>query len=265
LPDLAREIQRAPKYQAMGIPDETVLDLLTQEAVRYPERRDLLKVVRRKLHNIMAPYLEDLSYPQAEAWIAALDPADGAAVKAVCGRILASHASSRERMPFLAEFYQRIFAVTGAPASVLDLACGLHPFSYPWMGLDGVQFHACDIHQPRVRLINRFFERLGLQPLAEVRDVLVDPPAQTADMALIFKEAHRMEKRKPGCSRPLWQALRVRWLLVSLPAVDLSGSHDLTEKHRALVADIVNGLPWTVREIAFSNEIVFMIDKGGLV
>ncbi len=261
---LVREIQRAPKYQAMGIPDETVLDLLVQESARYPERRELVKIVRRKLHNIMAPYLEELSYAEASGWIDALDPVDTTAVREVCARILSSHASSRERMPLLEDFYRRIFEAVGTPASIMDLACGFHPFSLPWMGLPAaVQFFAYDIHQPRVDLINRFFRKIGLQPLAEVRDVLVNPPQQQADVALIFKEAHRMEKRKPGCSRPFWQALQTRWLLVSLPSTDLSGSHDLAGKHRELVAGIVDGLPWTVEEIVFPNEIVFVIDKGG--
>jgi len=259
-----REIQRAPKYQAMGIPAETVLDLLQQEAGRHPERRELVKVVRRKLHNIMAPYLEELDYGEAAAWIDDMDAGNETAVKEVCSRVLQSHASSRERLPFLSEFYRDIFAITGRPNVLLDLACGFHPFSLPWMGLPkDVRFHACDIHQPRVQLINRFFAKAGLSPLAEVRDVLVNPLGQRADAALIFKEAHRMEKRKPGCSRPLWEALPARWLLVSLPSTDLSGSHDLAEKHRALVAGILAGLPWPVREVAFPNEIVFVIDKGG--
>ncbi len=240
-----------------------MLDLLVQESVRYPERRELVKIVRRKLHNIMAPYLEELSYTEASSWIDALDPHDATAVREICARILLSHASSRERLPLLEDFYRRIFEVVGTPVSIMDLACGFHPFSLPWMGLPvEVQFFAYDIHQPRVDLINLFFRKMGLQPLAEVRDVLVNPPQQQADVALIFKEAHRMEKRKPGCSRPFWQALQTRWLLVSLPSTDLSGSHDLAGKHRDLVAGIVDGLPWTVEEIVFPNEIVFVIDKG---
>lgn len=262
---LAQDILRAPKYQAMGIPLETVLDLLGQEAPRYPERRDLVKVVRRKLHNIMAPYLEELNYSEAAGWIDGLTPDAGTAqVQEVCGRILESHASSRERMPLLDAFYGQIFSVTGKPASILDLACGFHPFSWPWMGLPpSCRFFAYDIHEPRIRLINRFFESVSLEPLAELRDVLVNPPEQKADAAFIFKEAHRMEKRNPGCSRALWQALQVRYLLVSLPSADLSGTHDLAEKHRALVYDTIGGLPWHVTEVVFSNEIVFVLDKGG--
>ena len=257
---------RAPKYQAMGIPEETVLDLLSQESERYPEHRALVKVVRRKLHNIMAPYLEELDYAQASDWLKGLSvDSDLSAVKDVCSRILSSHASSRERMPFLETIYAQIFAVIGKPTSILDLACGFHPFSFPWMGLKAeCQFYAYDIHRPRIQLINQFFEVMGLAPLAELRDVLVNPPDLQADAAFLFKEAHRMEKRNPGCNRALWEALKVRYLLVSLPSTDLGGTHDLAEKHRSLVYTTISGLPWKVTEIVFPNEIVFVLDKGGM-
>lgn len=258
------DILRAPKYLSMGIPAETVMDLLQQESSRYTDRHTLVKAVRRKLHNIMAPYLEELDYAQASDWLKQLSPdSENAVVREICQRILSSHASSRERIPFLDTFYEQIYQVIGKPATILDLACGFHPFSLPWMNLaPESRFYAYDIHQPRVLLINQFLDAMGYPPLAELRDVLVNPPQQQADAAFLFKETHRMEKRSPGCSRPFWQALQVRHLLVSLPSTDLSGSHDLAEKHRTLVNEIITGLPWKLTEIVFPNEIIFVLDKG---
>jgi len=47
------------------------------------------------------------------------------------------------RLPILEELYSRIFAETGVPNRVLDLACGLHPFGLPWMGLpETATYHA---------------------------------------------------------------------------------------------------------------------------
>ncbi len=261
---LAQHILAAPKYQKLGIPPETVIDLLEGEYAHNTNRKTLEKKVRQKLHNIMAPYLEKLDYRQAVTWLDDLSgDANEEPVREVCERIMQTHASTRERLPFLDEFYRRIFEVVGKPGSLLDLACGLHPFSFPWMGLPAsLRFYAYDIHQPRIDLIQKFFGMLGMEPLAEVRDVLVHPPEQPADMALLFKEAHRMEKRQPGCSRSLWMALRVRYLLVSLPSVSLHGSHDLEEKHRSLVLNTIAGLPWKVTELVFPGEIVYILDKG---
>lgn len=183
-------------------------------------------------------------------------------VKFICAQILAAHASTRERMPILEEFYRRLFARIGRPRSIIDVACGLNPFAFPWMKLPASTiYHAYDLHHPRVDLINHFFKLQGLQPLAVARDVLVHPPQEEADAAFLFKEAHRIEQRQRGANVPLWQALKVRYLVVSLPAESLSGKHNLMERQRALVQSVVSGQPWTVDEMIFENEMVFVIEK----
>ncbi len=131
------------------------------------------------------------------------------------------------------------------------------------MGLpNSVSYHAYDLNLPRIELINHFFNLEGLAPLAAHQDILINPPIFDADVAFLFKEAHRLEQRQRGCNRALWQALQVRWLLVSLPTSSLSGKHDLLGKHRRLVEQTCSGQSWTIHEIMFTNEIVFCIDKG---
>jgi 16S rRNA (guanine(1405)-N(7))-methyltransferase len=174
-----------------------------------------------------------------------------------------SHASTRERIPQLETFYEQLWAVTGRPESILDLACALHPFGLPWMDLPVVtRYYAYDLHAPRVKLINRFLKAMVHEALAKVQDILVNPPEVEADVALFFKEAHRFEQRQKGCNRPFFEALRVRWLLVSLPAADLSGHHSLVERQRNLMDSILAGLDWPVTELTIGNELVFCIRKA---
>ncbi len=260
---LIRAVLNSRKYRDLGIPPETVRDLLERELLLGRNEKAALKAVRQKLHNVMAPYLGDPDYEQVGMELdRAFASGEMDAVRAVCTVILQAHASTRERQPLLEMFYPRLFAVTGQPQTVLDAACGLHPFGLPWMGLpQETRYHAYDIHRPRVDLINRFLSLLGLAPLAEVRDVLVQPPEVQADVAFFFKEAHRFEQRQRGCNRPFWQALKVHWLLVSLPVVSLSGQHSLLDGSRALVRSALGDLPWHVEEILFENEVVFAIEK----
>jgi len=267
LEELIEEILQSRKYREMQIHADTVRDILEKELRQARSQKEAVKAARQKLHNIIAPYLGDPDYPAA---CRSLDEAfaggDPASVKAVCRQILAQHASTRERLPLLEQgFYQEIFAMTGrSPGVILDLACGLNPLAFPWMDLPPVtHYHAYDIHGPRVELINHFFSLQGLAPLAETRDVLVHPPETAGEVAFIFKEAHRMEQRQRGCSAPLWNALRVRFLAVSLPAHSLSGRFDLVERQRKLVAGIVGNQPWQVAERILGDEMVFVIDKGG--
>jgi 16S rRNA (guanine(1405)-N(7))-methyltransferase len=260
---LIEKIRASRKYIRQNIPESTLLSLFENELAHQKSLKEADESVRHKLHNIMAPYLGDPDYDTACLELQmAFAGGSAAEIKTVCAGILSAHASTRERLPFLEKFYQGISAVYGEPHTILDIACGLNPFAFPWMGLpETVNYHAYDIHSPRVELINRYFSLQGLKPLAEVRDVLLDPPSIEADAAFLFKEAHRMEQRQRGCSLPLWKALHVRFLLVSLPASSLSGKHDLAERQRHLVASILDGMNWKVSEILIENEMVFCIEK----
>lgn len=262
LQPLVDELLNSRKYRALNLPAETVRDLLEQELPRHRSSKDALKSVRHKLHTIVAPYLGDPDYGQVIRDIRAARAAGPGVLRAACASVLAAHASTRERLQVLDDFYPRLFTVTGQPRSIIDLACGLNPFAWPWMGLPvTTRYHAYDIHAPRVDAINAFFETQGLAPLAEVRDVLVRPPEIEADVAFLFKEAHRMEERQRGCSRGFWRALKVHWLLVSLPAESLSGKFQLAERQRALVNQAVGDAGWPVAELTFGAEIVFCIEK----
>jgi 16S rRNA (guanine(1405)-N(7))-methyltransferase len=280
-----QEILSNRKYRALNLPEETVRDLLEKElAAGKTSPKEALKMVKHRLHNIVALYLGDPDYDAAAAeftaafkqessepsaaaeFTAAFEREPGerpAAVQAVCQQMLAAHASTLERLPVLEEFYTRIFAVTGTPDTILDLACGLNPFAWPWMGLPAsTRYHAYDIHRPRVDCINHYFALQGLEPLAEARDILVAPPEIEADVAFFFKEAHRFEQRRRGACRPFWEALNVRWLLISLPSSSLTGRHDLADQHRRLVYSAIAGLPWQVTELLVGNEMVFCVKKS---
>lgn len=261
---LTHEIHGSRKYRALNIPPETLQDLLSEELNKGRSEAAALQAVREKLHNIVAPYLGDPPYALVGEKLAqAASGANMEAVKGVCLEIMEAHASTRERIPILTSFYDKLWAITGVPESVLDLACGLHPFGLPWMGLSKrTRYHAYDLHAPRISLINRFFTLLERDSLGVVQDILVKPPEIPADVGIFFKEAHRFEQRRKGCNRAFFQALKVRWLLVSLPAVDLSGHHSLVERQRKLMDSILTGLTWPVEEILIENELIFCIQKS---
>ena len=257
------EILSSRKYRDISIPEETLRSLFEVELEKGRTRKEALKVVRQKLHNIIAPYLGDPDYDQAYRDLQEAVSQSSERFQQVCRAILAQHASTRERLPMLTEFYQRIFAFTGKPEIILDLACGLNPIAFPWMGLPAtVRYHAYDLHRPRIQMINRFFELAGLAPLAEVRDILLSPPEIEAPVAFFFKEAHRFEQRLHNCNIEFWKALRVRYLLVSLPTTSLDGRRNLLERQRNLVYGTIGEAPWKVTEMLFDTELVFCIDKS---
>lgn len=260
---IIEKISQSKKYRQSGLNNDTIQDLIQQESLSDMTEKSLLKSVRRKLHNIVAPYLGELDYQTALDQLQNLTDfsIEGSHLREFCQAILASHASSAERLPYLSTFYEQLFKITGQPSSILDLACGLHPFGFPWMGLPlTTRYDAYDIIQPRIDLIRKFFKQIGLSAAAENRDVLVNPPKKHADLGLFFKEAHRFEKRRPGCNRLFWQQLNVDVLAVSLPAVDLTGSHSLLDRHRQLVRSNLSEQQ-SVQEILIGDEIIFLITR----
>ena len=259
------------KYRHTGVNPATIEELIRHEAPHHTSPKQLLKTVRRKLHNIVAPYLGEPDYAALSEELQQIQDCslDSPQLIEFCRTALSGHASTAERIPLMSQFYSQLFAAAGERPSwhgthtILDLACGLHPLAFPWMGLPiTVRYHAYDILQPRVDFINQFFWKLGMAPLAENRDILIDPPTHQADLAIFFKEAHRFEKRQPGCNRVFWESLNVKKLAVSLPSQNLSGTHSLLDAHRSLVHA---NLPENrcVQEIVFQNEIIFLIENVG--
>jgi 16S rRNA (guanine(1405)-N(7))-methyltransferase len=262
--DLETVVAAIKESRKYGDTSEETIRRLAAEALKQHKRpKAAIKAVRKRLHSIMAPYLGD---PDYETVAAALDHAfasgDEFAVKEACLAALDSHLSTRERLPIMEEFYAQIFRRTGSPERLLDIACGLNPMAFPWMGLPNtVEYFAYDIHEPRVDFLNHYFRLQGLAPLARVQDIALTAPQETADVALFLKEMPRFERNYPGSGRRLLLDLPVRYLVISFPTVSTHGGRSLVNRYREFFADLVSGQDWPVEELMFEGEMVFIAEK----
>jgi 16S rRNA (guanine(1405)-N(7))-methyltransferase len=189
----------------------------------------------------------------------------GEAFREVVTCILHQHASTKERLPILGEFYSRIWDRIGPPKRILDLACGLAPVAFPWMGLDSdVCYHGYDIDCERIRFLNRFFELVDLRPLATVQDVIAETPKESADAAFLLKAVPSFERDEKGSSIRILRELNVENIVVSFPVKSLGGrSKGMEENYASLMREMVAGERWRVEEIPFETEQVFVLRKGG--
>ncbi len=263
IPEPVEAVLASRKYRDLDIPVETAIELY-EAAIRAGQSpRDAEKTLRQKLHNIIAPYLGDPDFTEAAIEMqTAFASGDSVQIQAFCLNMLNSHASTRERVMILEDFYSLLFEVTGKPGSIFDLAAGMNPFSLPWMHLGGdSRYFAYDLNAPRIGLIHKFLGLSSREPLAFHADILLRPPVEKGEVAFLFKEAHRMEHRQRGSTRKLIEAVDVTWFLLSLPTSSLQGKYDLTERQRSLVTSIVENSNWLVVEVQFINELVFCIRK----
>lgn len=262
---MTERVLRSRKYAALDLPAETVADLIRQEIVSGKNPKEVEKSMREKLHQIIAPYLGDPDYALEEQRLSEAAAGGEELIKEWCLRMLSTHTSSRERIPHMTEFYQAIFERIGKPQRILDVACAFNPFAFPWMGLPKTTaYHAYDLHTPRVNLLNSFFKVYGMEPFAEVRDILLNPPETSADTAFFFKEAHRFESRKKGCNRNFWISLPVKTIVVTLPAENLTGQHQMRDRQRNLIEKNIEGLDWTYEETEIAGEMIFIITKNSV-
>ncbi len=259
---LVTAVKQSRKYGDTS--EETIRQLATEALQRHKKPKAALKSVRTQLHSIMAPYLGDPDYEAAKKQLTAVFAThDPVQIKATCRALLATHLSTRERLPLLDIFYREIFAVTGKPRSLLDIACGLNPLAFPWMDLPtSVRFYAYDIHEPRIDFLNHYFRLQGLEPLAKLQDVALQFPQEQADVALFLKEMPRFARNYGDLGRPLLEALNVHWLVLSFPEISTHGGRNLTPRYREFMAQLSDGLPWQTTEILFEGELVFCIEKA---
>jgi 16S rRNA (guanine(1405)-N(7))-methyltransferase len=108
-----------------------------------------------------------------------------------------------------------------------------------------------------VQLLNHYFILQGLPPLAFVKDVAVQAPAESGDVALFLKELPRFERNYPGRGRALLEAIDARWLVVSFPTISTHGGRNLTNRYREFYHQLIDGLGWAATELLFESELVF--------
>jgi 16S rRNA (guanine(1405)-N(7))-methyltransferase len=224
-----------------------------------------IKATRARLHQVYAAYESPVDYARAARDLeSAYAGGDRASIEAACRRLLALHTSTRERLPILERFYGELWAHTGVPGVVLDLACGLNPLSVPWMGLDeGAAYRGYDIDAARVTFLRRALPLAGLDAYMHLQDVLCEAPSEAGEVALLMKSSACLERQQAGATLSLLDALRVRYVVVTFPVRSLGNREKGMAAHyeRTFRTQIANR-PWPVIRLLFESELVFIVDKG---
>ncbi len=231
---------------------------------RSPRPSEALKAAKRKLHQVYGSYLSHRPR-MLERLIPELDPRNPDVLRSASRTILNGHASTAERLGFMADLYGAIFRITGKPRTVLDLACGFHPFALPWMDLDpGARYIALDIDVRLIRLINDYLHRLGYERNARCCDILVSPVSDAADVAFLLKSLPCLEQQAEGAASMLLASIRARHVVVSFPTLSLGGRRKgMYQNYRAAMAGIARTIGRGFREIEFPGEVFFVMDTAG--
>jgi 16S rRNA (guanine(1405)-N(7))-methyltransferase len=242
---------------------EFVRTIGARELAVRPNLKAAIKATKNALHQAGGAFVDaPIRYDRA---LAALRDAAGdpGARRAICRAIMASHTSTRERLPILESFYSGTLAAVPPPARVLDIACGLNPLARPWMPFPEVtEYVGYDIYTDQIVFLNEFFTLAGSNGRAEARDVIGRPPEEEADLALILKTLPCLETVDRQAPARLLDAVRARRLLVSFPAQTLGGRRKgMAAHYEADFRRLLDERGWPAERFEFATELAFLVEK----
>ena len=189
---------------------------------KYKKPRDAEKAAREQLHGLTGAFLTraESAACMKDMRIWATDGRNDADLE----RALTRHASTRERLPLarMDGMYDRIIEVTGRPASVLDLACGMNPL---YLGARGISCTGVDVSGEAVDNINACAANYGLPVHAVCADLLCENavPVERFDLALLLKILPLLERQRSGAALDVMHAVNAKYLAVSFPTRTLGG------------------------------------------
>lgn len=260
---LVEDVLGSTKYR--GVCPELIRGIGSQELAKRRNIKEALKSTKNKLHQIGGAYFAERA--DYAAWLDELAENvcrdEQAELQRVCREIMTHHASTRERLPILDQFYHTILADLAPIHSVLDIACGLNPLALPWLPLaENATYDACDIFVPLVDFLNNYLQLMHMQGHVETRDVTQACPTQQVDLALLLKVIPCLEQIDKQAGYRLLHTLNARTLVVSFPVHSLGGKNKgmatYYEAHfRGLVADTT----WEIHSFEFATELVFVVQK----
>ena len=187
--------------------------------------KEAVKATKNKLHQVGGAYRQTkLDYEKSLALLQETAVSTPQQLRTTCQDLMQAHASTRERLPILDDFYQTILAELPPIRTVLDLACGLNPLAYPWLPLPpDVQYTAVDIYGDMLDFIQGFFELMEMNGRTQQRDIIGNPPCEPADLILLLKTLPCLEQVDKTAATNLIDSLNGRYLLISYPAQSLGG------------------------------------------
>lgn len=263
LDKLVNDVLSSTKYN--GVCADLVRGIGSQELTKRRTTKEALKATKNKLHQVGGAYLDGRE--NYTAWLSELAAVahndNRTELQRFCREIMAHHASTRERLPILEQFYSIILADIAPIQSVLDIACGLNPLAIPWLPLaEDATYYGCDIFAPLVDFLNQFLQHMHVRGHIQTCDVIQACPTQEVDVAFVLKAIPCLEQIDKHAGYHLLRAINARYLIVSFPVHSLGGrSKGMAAYYTAHFRELVDDAAWDVRTFAFATELVFVVRK----
>lgn len=248
-------------------------DTYSRRSVRY---KSIIKQLRARLRKWYGLYRRSEDSQRLHELVEMLVERKGGRKvidQALIRTILATNSSTRERLPCYEELYEQLFKITGRPRSIIDLGCGINPFSIPllpapWPG-QKLTYQAFDLNEDEIALLQEFFEHLhsldrNFKGSAKVLDALHFAALldlKKVDICFLFKMTDVLDRGKGHtATEAVIHSVPARWVVVSFPTKTMSGKRMTAPKR--------NWMDWLCRRrgyqytlLEFKNELFYVVKK----
>lgn len=253
------------KYRTVS--RDLIASVLEHQRRRWSSEAELIKATRNKLHQVAYAYQEGV--PRYDRWLDELRTAhqtsDRAAVTEKCVAIMRHHASTRERLPILREFYSTTIPDWSNVRTIVDVGCGLNPLSVSLLDLSPeTEYYAYDVLGDLIDFLNAAFPLLEVKGHADVCDVVNqrDCLKKPADLALLLKVLPCLEQLEKGAGERLLSAIDADRILVSFPVHTLGGKRNgMARRYETWLREAIRPHGFELRCFSFGTEQAFLLSR----
>jgi 16S rRNA (guanine(1405)-N(7))-methyltransferase len=183
-------------------------------------------------------------------------------------KILALHKSSQERLPYYPIIYKKIFEITGKPERIVDLACGLNPFSYPYIeNLDcKPEYLACDLAEKDLKFIERYFKIRAIPGAVKKIDLVNDDineltksQGKGIEIVFLLKTLDSLEAVQWNKSAAVLKSIKAKFIVVSFSTKSLGGKKAIKKEKRSWFEGLVKKLKYRLKIFEVPGEMFYVI------
>ena len=263
LDNLPEEVSKGKNFRTI---DASLIEKVALEEYRseYSLKTNVERA-RSKLHQVCNAYRGSTrNYAELRKLIpteAGDDPTEE--MRRVGEALMRYHASTRERLPSIAYFYQEIFKRLPPIHSVLDLASGMNPAAIVWMPLaEPFSYEAHDVYSDLAELLNEFFRVFSINGKAYQTNLLSTFPETKVDLTLLLKTIPCLEQVDPAAGSEILAKVSSPYAVVSYPTYSLSGKQKgMREQYENRFHALISTDIWEVERLLFDNEMAFLLKR----
>jgi 16S rRNA (guanine(1405)-N(7))-methyltransferase len=263
LEKLVEAVLTSSRYKHVS--HDLIRSIGSRELAKRSNLKDAIKATKSKLHQVGGAYLtakEDYA-----GWLNDLErlhhSGNQDAFLAYVKKVMSYHASTRERLPILNQFYHMILADLPPIHRVLDVACGFNPLALSWMPLaEPVEYYAYDIYKDMLVFLEKFMSLVQVQSQVQVCDIIQSCPTTQVDLAFVLKALPCLEQIDKSAGSELLHHINAKYIVVSFPVHSLGGrTKGMETNYEARFRSLVKSTTWLVKKFEFATELAFLIIK----